>query len=254
MGMATLNLLSIFPKSDSLLATTPEDLGGIIIELMPSLLQGGRFNPNTLMDQIYPAYGPSYHIDSRPAVLLAICEAISWLTTEGLLISDPTQSYPGLYVLTRRAKNLKTRIDVDSFRKGRILPNDLLPTLFSKKIVPLFRRGDHDTAVFQAFKEIEVAVRNMANAKGAGYTNSEIGTSLMRKAFHPENGPLTDMELTIAEREAESNLFAGAIGHAKNPPSHRDVAIAPTEAARLIVFASYLFEIVERRAEAPALV
>lgn len=69
----------------------------------------------------------------------------------------------------------------------------------------------------------------------------------MRKAFHPDNGPLADKVLVPAEREAEMHLFAAAIGHAKNPTSHRDVAITAPEAARLIVFASHLFEIVERR-------
>lgn len=139
-------------------------------------------------------------------------------------------------------------MDVEAFRKGRILPSDLLPTLFAEKVVPLFRRGDHDVAVFQAFKEVEVAVRTAAIAKGAGYPDSEVGTTLMRKAFHPETGPLADKALVAAEREAEMHLFAAAIGHAKNPTSHRDVAISAVEAARLIVFASYLLEIVERRA------
>ena len=90
-------------------------------------------------------------------------------------------------------------------------------------------------------------MRNAANAKGAGYTNSEIGTALMRKAFHPEIGPLANKSLVTAERDAEVHLFAGAIGHAKNPTSHRDVAMTAPEAARLIVFASHLFDIVERR-------
>ena len=106
-----------------------------------------------------------------------------------------------------------------------------------------------DIAVFQAFKEVEVAVRNTANAKGAGYADSEVGTPLMRKAFHPDTGPLADKALVAAEREAEMHLFAAAIGHAKNPTSHRDVAMTAPEAARLIVFASHLFDIVERRAK-----
>jgi class 3 adenylate cyclase len=45
----------------------------------------------------------------------------------------------------------------------------------------------------------------------------------MRRAFHPETGPLTDTSRVAAERDAEMALFAGAIGHAKNPPGHRDV-------------------------------
>jgi hypothetical protein len=45
----------------------------------------------------------------------------------------------------------------------------------------------------------------------------------MRRAFHPQNGPLTNGDSIMAEREALMHLFSGAIGHAKNPPSHREV-------------------------------
>lgn len=117
--------------------------------------------------------------------------------------------------------------------------------------MPLFRRGDYDVVVFQALKEVEVAVRKASNAKKAGYPGSEVGTALMRKAFHPETGPLFGRVVVPAEREAVMHLFSGAIGHAKNPTSHRDVAINAQEAARLIIFASHLLDIVEQRAAKP---
>jgi Protein of unknown function (Hypoth_ymh) len=226
--MAAVTLLSLFPKPEDVLALTPEDFGGVIIELMPPLLQNGMFNPAALMAQVYQVVGQSYPPGSKRAVELAAAEAFSWLVTQGLLVSDPGQPSPGFYVPTRRVQNLRTRADVDAFQKGRILPSELLPPLFAEKVVPLFRRGDHDIAVFQAFKEVEVAVRKVANAKGVGYSDSEIGTSLMRKAFHPDNGPLADKTL-----DAEMQLFAAAIGHAMNPTSHRDVAVTAMEAARL---------------------
>ena len=245
--MPNLSLLSLFPTPDDVLALTPEDLGGVIIELMPPLLQNGLFNPAALIGQAYHLSGPSYPPGSKRDIELAVAEAISWLITQGLLVADPGQPAPGFYVPTRRARSLKTRVDVEAFSKGRILPDDLLPTLFAEKVVPLFRRGDHDIAVFQAFKEVEIAIRKAANAKGAGYADSEVGTSLVRKAFHPDAGPLRDPNLIPAEREAEMHLFSGAIGHAKNPGSHRAIAVTAQEAARLIIFASYLFDLAERR-------
>ena len=57
----------------------------------------------------------------------------------------------------------------------------------------------------------------------------------------------TDMSRVAGEREAEMHLFSGAIGHAKNPASHRDVEPSPQDAARLIVFASHLLSIIEQR-------
>jgi hypothetical protein len=55
---------------------------------------------------------------------------------------------------------------------------------------------------------------------------------------------LTDQSQVAAEREADMHLFSGAIGHAKNPTGHRDVNIAPAEAAKLIVFARTYLKIV----------
>ena len=138
-------------------------------------------------------------------------------------------------------------LHAEAYRKGRILPVDLLQPLLVEKVWPQFLRGDHDVAVFQAFKEVEVAVRKAANSKGAAYPDDLVGVSLMRKAFNPQGGPLADNAHVIAEREGEMSLFAGAIAHAKNPTGHRDVNLAPQEAARLIVFASHLLSIVEQR-------
>ena len=88
-------------------------------------------------------------------------------------------------------------------------------------------RGDHDIAVFAAFKAIEVAVRSACS-----FPDGELGVPLMRKAFHPETGPLTDKSVVPSEREATAALFAGAIGAAKNPSSHREFEMNKAEAAR----------------------
>ncbi len=230
------SFLSLFPQPRDLLALTPEDLGGVIIEAVSPLIQNGMFTIDFLLNSLYQIVGPSYPPGTKTPVSLAFAEAISWLITQGLIVIDPGQ--PTLwYRLTRRAADLHTRADVEAFRKGRILPDDLVPPIFAQKVVPLFRRGDYDVAVFQAFKAVEVAVRRVANSKGAGYLDSDVGVPLMRKAFHPESGPLTDTSVVVAEREAVMHLFSGAMGHARNPTGHQDVVIAAQEGARLIVFA-----------------
>jgi len=78
----------------------------------------------------------------------------------------------------------------EAYRKGHILPTDLLQPTLAEKVQPLFLRGDHDVAVFQSFKEVEVAVRSAANKKGANYPDDLVGVTLMRKAFHPETRPV----------------------------------------------------------------
>jgi uncharacterized protein (TIGR02391 family) len=239
-------LISIFPNSKDLLALAPEDLGGVIMELMPGILQSGIFSIGALTTPLFQPFPPNYPPGEQRQIELALAEALSWLVTQGLLVIDPVQ--PGrFYLPTRLSKTIRSRTDVEVFRKGRLLPIDLLQPALADKVWPQFLRGDHDVAVFQAFKEVEVTVRKAANAKGAGYPDDLGGVDLMRKAFHPDKGPLRDATAVFAEREAEMHLFSGAMGHARNPVAHRDVIFAPTEAARLIVLASHLLSIVEER-------
>jgi hypothetical protein len=126
------SLISIFSAPNDLLSVTPEDLGGIVIEVAPSVAQNGMFTIDHLLAQLYQIVGPSYPHGTKASVANALAEAVSWLLTQGLVIIDPGQ--PSLwYRLTRRAANLSTRVDVEAFRKGRILPDDLLSALFCAK-------------------------------------------------------------------------------------------------------------------------
>jgi hypothetical protein len=49
LAMTVTTLLSLFPKPEDVLALTPEDFGGVIIELMPPMLQSNMFNPAALL-------------------------------------------------------------------------------------------------------------------------------------------------------------------------------------------------------------
>ena len=119
----------------------------------------------------------------------------------------------------------------------------LHPTI-AEKCWSAFIRGEYDTAIFQAFKEVEVSVRDKA-----GFDGSKRGVPLMRDTFRVETGPLTETAQLTAERQALSDLFAGAIGSYKNPQSHHHVGIDVREASELLVLASHLLEIVESRGD-----
>jgi hypothetical protein len=74
-----------------------------------------------------------------------------------------------------------------------------------------------------------------------------IGCALMRDAFAPKNGVLSDAQAVPGEQTALMELFTGAIGYFKNPGSHREVEPTAIEAAESIMLASRLLRIVDDR-------
>jgi uncharacterized protein (TIGR02391 family) len=240
---ATTNLSIIFPDPDELIALPPEELAGVVLELIPGHQQNGLF---TVGNVIFPVFGRpgSYPSTKEPAVRQAVGEAFNWLQSQGFIMKE-TGANSSFHILTRKGAAVRSRSDLTAYIHGKVLPKELLPLILAERVWPLFARGDYDVAVLQAFKQVEVAVRS-----ATGYEAELVGVDLMRKAFHVESGPLRDAILPRAEREAETHLFAGAIGHAKNPASHRNVEHDPPGAAKLIIFAAYLLDIVEKRVTA----
>ncbi|WP_372783465.1 TIGR02391 family protein [Phenylobacterium sp.] len=237
------SLREILPDPKDLLALEPEELAGILLELLPGMDRNG--SGTTFIDieiRLFPqifvaAPDQGYPNDARDDVGMALAEALSWLETQGLIVRNPGQA-GAHYVVTRRGAKAMGRSNFDAYRLGRTLPVELLQDDLAEKVHHLYLRGDYEVAVFQAFKMVEVAVR-----RAGGFAPDDVGMKLMRAAFRPEAGPLTDKSAPPGEQEALMELFAGAMGYAKNPPGHRDVAHNRQSAARLIIFASELLEI-----------
>lgn len=225
-------VVDYIPEAEDLLSMEVEELGLVLLKVIQK-----RGEPKTNAEQVQGAVWKSDHAGYprhlRREVTRAVVEAWQWLLNEGLLMVDIDQPN-GWFCLTRKGAKLKTDKDLEAYRHGNLLPVGLLHPSLVEKVRPMFLRGDYDVAVFQAFKDVEVAVRAASGLKDM------LGVKLMRAAFGAENGPLTDKESDAGERVARMELYAGAIGHCKNPTSHREVVVERAEAARLIALASHL--------------
>lgn len=246
--MAT--LFDFFPDPQVLLNLEPEELAGFVIEFLHSLSPNDRSQQlmrNNFAGALF-FYGnqnpPEYKVlqpQEREKITEVVMEAWFWLEREGFLAPKPGPNSETFFI-TRRGQRVKNAVDLQAVQKGDLLPKRLLHPVIAEKTWSLFVRGEYDTAVFQAFKEVEVTVRDAGK-----YQATDIGVELMRKAFSGD-GPLTDQSRPKAERDALAHLFAGAIGSYKNPSSHRRVALQPEETVEVLMLASHLLRIVDSKA------
>lgn len=224
------------PDAEDVLELHPEELAGVILRAIVE--DGGQVHLYNFVNGLRQMSAPYPH-EHADALQEAIGEAWAWFESECLIASkgDDWQ------FVTRRGQKVANEGDFANYLKSCLLPKGLLHPTLQKNAWRNFIRENFDTAVFEAFKAVEEAVREAGE-----FSARDIGVDLMRRAFHPESGPLTDKDVVVAEREALSALFAGAIGSYKNPVSHRTVAIEDaTEAGEMLILASHLLRIVETR-------
>ena len=251
-------LFALLPDAKHLLSLEPAELAGPLLIALGDVEQ---INPEGLITYKKMTEEIKRRSHSNPQliypkvydedVLLALMEAWQWLEREGFVAQRPTdlpsdthRTSATKYFITRRGKRIQTSEDLEAYRKADLLPKHQLHPVIAQKVWSIFLQGDYDTAVFQAFKQVEIAVRKVGD-----YAENDRGTDLMRKAFNVDTGNLTDQSRLRAVKQAMSDFFAGAIGLYKNPSSHHEVEFAPEEVAEIIIIASHLLRIVDTCAE-----
>jgi uncharacterized protein (TIGR02391 family) len=228
---------SIISDADELLSLEPEELAVAVLEFLKASDSQvlNRYNFG-----LYHTVA-EYPRSKQAEILRALMEAWVWLENVGFIAHDPDQQGDWVFI-TRKGQKIKERSDFESFKNSSSLSKHLLHPIIVQKSWSPFIRGEYETAVFQAFREVEIQVRG-----ASGLDPEDIGVQLMRKAFDSKAGPLIDHTLTKGEKEALGHLFAGAIGLYKNPSSHRQVDMKVAETSELLMLASHLMRIIDLR-------
>jgi uncharacterized protein (TIGR02391 family) len=226
-----------FPTFEDVSTSRPEDLAAeIIIDLQRNPRFFSPSNYPTDLCRLYNREQPTREFAS------AISEAISWARRELLLVQNMGSTPPSDALMLSRHGLVFTREHINRLRLERLLPDFLLHDRIRRACIDIFNTGRHQAAVFEAFRELEVAIRD-----AAGYGADQHGRQMIMNAFNEKSdGPLVDKAAIPSEQEAMRVLMAGSVGIFKNPRSHRNVELDdPQESAELLILASHLLRMVE---------
>ena len=235
-------LRTLVPEAQAVAGMQTADLAGYVLEALMSAgpMERGVWNRRNFCMQT----GREYAQPNQPAddaVGIACSAAWSWLEANGFIARHPEQDNEW-YLPTRQGEALRNHQALRQFVTSEQLPEVFLHPELLAHVRPLFFQSRLETAVFEAFKALEVSIRTAANLG-----HDLVGVPLATRAFHPEDGPLTNQHAERGERVALMNLMTGAIGSYKNPSSHRRVEIEAKEARDMIILASHLLKIVDTR-------
>jgi uncharacterized protein (TIGR02391 family) len=235
-------LRELIPDAETLVRMDPTELAGFVLEVLLTLPRDERGNwhrRNFCMSAGHDYGVRNVGPDTRVSEACAV--AWSWLEANWLICRHPEQG-DDWYMPTKKGKDVRDRTGVRQLIDRSQLPEHFLHSAFLADVLPLFLQGRYDLAVFEGFHRLEIAIR-----EAASLPDDLLGTKLASKAFHPEDGPLTDKNAELGERHALMNLMCGALGSYKNPQSHRHVGLDAPEAREMILIASHLMKIVDSR-------
>lgn len=239
------DLKDAFPDPNGLKALPVEIVGGLILKVLKDGWPRGQYGGMQLYGFVSVMREAYRRQELDRELLEQIGVAWQFLVSEYMLAIYPdTNASNGFVFITAKGRQAANQEDMARFIAAKKLPIENLHPSLRDSIYPNFLHGDYDTAVFQAFKEVEIKVREAGH-----YTATDYGVDLMNRAFNEQSGPLSDANLPEAEKKAMRALFAGAIGLFKNPQSHREVGLESPEATiELIQLASALLRLVDRNA------
>lgn len=232
--MSQVSVYSLVPDATTLLGLSVEELSWVVLRALQSRV--GRIHYGNFAGEAAPYAGSNnYPPERAQQIQHAIMEAWAWLQANGMIAMDPESGREGWYFVTRRGQAMQTDEQFKEYRFASLFPRALFHNAIADNVWIDFAKGEYDTAVFKAFKEVEIAVR-----KGGSFGDEDFGTDLMRKAFHKDTGPLTAIGYSISLR------FCHGIALAADGAAHtRDcTSFAPPTVAKSVTRVSRSFHFV----------
>ena len=243
-------LLEIAGSPENVLSMTPDELAWALVEDMqaraqnPILSMASRENLAGGLMSVATLFSDGRKNRELPDQLNRAGRG-AFALLEKWELAEPAPGMNGrngYMVLTEKGKSATERTDFERVRVRNLLREEMLHPLLHGRIFSYFIADDLGTAVFEAFKTVEIEVRS-----AGGFVAKEMGKALMFKAF-ALGGPLSMPSDDKADCEALSGLFAGALGRFRNPGAHTNRTFADVlEVMEELMLASRLLRIVDER-------
>ncbi len=170
-------------------------------------------------------------------------QAWNWVEQQGYVAPAHGQHGGNWKVITDEGWRIAhSREGDDTLRRVQAaaqLTIDLHPRLQEAGVEATFRAGDTDSAIRDAFADLEDTVRTLS-----GYSTAEYGVRMMSKAF-AKTGPLGSV-LDHHYQVGIQRMFEGAFAILRNPAGHGATNLGVEEALESVLHADLLMRHLDR--------
>ena len=220
-------ILAHYPSVEQLRASPELDVERTLLRCVVEYCADGMhpmITRDAIPTMLLEPGGYAYSVQTKSDLERIVTRAWKGLDDAGLIEEpDSHNGKNGYRVPSAKGRSAHAATDYTGVRMRTKFTREMFHPSLPDAAWNAFSVGDYDTAIFEAFKSLEVAVR----AKG-GLAITDFGAALMKKAFDPDNGPLRDLAAPRSRRVARCDLFTGAFGEIRNPKGHNDPTITDT--------------------------